>query len=67
MMFKRLYVHNTEKIWQSWYDSFFVMLVWAVAAGIVGAFATIAFQRGMQLILVAVTGTGDSIVGGISH
>lgn len=31
-MFKRLYVHNTEKIRQSWYDSFFVMLVWAVAA-----------------------------------
>lgn len=62
-MFKRLYVHNTEKIRQSWYDSFFVMLVWAVAAGIAGAFATIAFQKGMQLILVAVTGTGDSIVG----
>ncbi|MEX3639285.1 ClcB-like voltage-gated chloride channel protein [Paraburkholderia sp. BR14320] len=38
------------------------MLVWSVVVGIVGAFATVAFRKGIELLQLAITGHSGSFV-----
>lgn len=50
----------------SWLTDMPAMLCWAAVAGVFGAFATIGFHQGMDLVQHAATGKSGSIVGMIT-